>query len=153
MDYNTFFTREVPELLSKLDNMAVARWGSMKVDEMLDHLLAGIAISLKDVDRKITTPEDKLPAFRQFLMSDRPFGKNLPKPAAFDDYPKKNGDINTKKMQLMKEVMNMLSYFEKHPDHSAIHSSFGRLNVTGWKHLHKKHFTHHFNQFGVLKNN
>lgn len=150
MNYNSYFTHQVPELLKKLEASAEAQWGTMQVDEMLDHLGAGIAMSLDDGNRQITTPEDKLPTYKQFLMSDRPFGKNLPKPKAFDDYPKKNGDINTKKMQLMKAVVDMLVYFEKHPDHTAVHPSFGRLNVTEWKHLHKKHFTHHFNQFGVV---
>ncbi len=150
MDYNTYFSEEVPNALTELSANTKPEWGTMSANEMLEHLIAGVILSMKDVPRSITTPEDKLPVYKKFLMSDRPFGKDLPKPKEFDDYPTKNDDINESKAELLKRIEEMLLYFEKHPQHSAIHSSFGRLTVEEWKHLHKKHFTHHFLQFGLL---
>ncbi|WP_417603399.1 DUF1569 domain-containing protein [Owenweeksia hongkongensis] len=150
MGYNKYFRGEVAPVLAKLNADTKPEWGSMNAEEMVEHLIAGVSISMEDAPRKITTPEDKLEVFKKFLMSDRPFGKDLPRPKEFDDYPTKNGDINGKKVELLKRIEEMLQYFEKHPYHSAIHSSFGRLNVEEWKHLHKKHFTHHFLQFGLL---
>ena len=150
MDYDKYFKDEVVPVLVKLRADTNPEWGTMNAEQMVEHLIAGVSISMEDAPRKITTPEDKLPVFKKFLMSDRPFGKDLPKPKEFDDYPAKNGDIDGKKAELLKRIEEMLQYFEKHPQHSSIHSSFGRLNVEEWKHLHKKHFTHHFLQFGLL---
>lgn len=150
MDYDMYFKAEVAPLLAKLSVDTKPEWGTMNAEQMVEHLIAGVSISMEDTPRTIITPEDKLPVFKKFLMSDRPFGKDLPKPKEFDDYPTKNGDINGKKAELLKRVEEMLQYFEKHPQHSSIHPSFGRLNVEEWKHLHWKHFTHHFLQFGLL---
>ena len=150
MSYEKYFENEVSPVLEKLKATSKPEWGSMNADQMVEHLIAGVSISLDDSPRKITTPEDKLPIFKKFLMSDRPFGRDLPKPKEFDNYPTKNGDINAKKTELLKRMQEMLQYFEKHPEHSSVHSSFGRLNVEEWKHLHWKHFTHHFLQFGLL---
>jgi|SRR5690606_4467002 len=150
MDYDTYFREEIEPVLGKLKAETKPVWGSMNAGQMVEHLIAAVAISMDDVPRKITTPEDKLEVFKKFLMSDRPMGKDLPKPKEFDDYPTKNGDINAKKTEFLNRVEEMLQYFEKHPEHSSIHSVFGRLNVEEWKHLHWKHFSHHFHQFGLL---
>ena len=150
MDYDNFLTKDASAALAKLEANPKPEWGSMSAEEMVEHLIAAVKISLDDVPRKITTPEEKLEPFKKFLMSDRSFARDLPKPKEFDDYQAKNGDIKAKKTELLKCVKEMLQYFEKHPNHSSIHTSFGRLNVEEWKHLHKKHFTHHFQQFGLL---
>lgn len=150
IDYNKFLTEEIAPILDKLHADSKAEWGSMDAEQMVEHLIAGVAISMDDVPRDITTPDDKLPVYKKFLMSERPFARDLPKPKEFDEYPAKNRDINGKKAELLKDIEEMLQYFEKHPEHSSIHSSFGRLNVEEWKHLHWKHFTHHFLQFGLL---
>lgn len=150
MDYDKFLQNEVPLVLAQLKAETKPVWGTMNAEQMVAHLIAAISISMDDVPRKITTPDDKLPVYKKFLMSERSFAKDLPKPKEFDDYPAKNSDINGKKAELQSRIEEMLQYFEKHPQHSSIHSSFGRLNVDEWKHLHWKHFSHHFHQFGLL---
>lgn len=152
MNYNNFFTIEVPEMMKKLTPTTPALWGQMTALEMLDHLRIGIELSLdSDPERIIITPEDQIPSYQTFLMSEKPFGKNLPMPDAFRKFPKKNSDIDRMKIDLLKGLVKMLTYFERFPDHRAIHPNFGMLTAAQWRHLHKKHIDHHFRQFGILE--
>lgn len=150
ISYESYFTEELPSIIKSLKEEDNPSWGEMSSLEMLEHLRVAIEMCLDDIPREITTPEEKLEAFRRFLMSEKPFMQNAPKPAAFNDYPEKNGDINKRKMELLKAVVKMMAHFERYPEFSSIHPSFGRLNVDQWKQLHKKHFTHHFTQFGLV---
>lgn len=145
-----YFTVYVPEILNKLEEDKSPEWGSMTALEMLEHLRVAVEMCLDDSPRNITTPEEKLEAFRRFLISDKPLIQNAPKPVEFDTYPKKNGDIKRRKLELMKALVKMLSLFEKDPDFSSIHPIFGRLNVEEWIQMHRKHFNHHFTQFGLV---
>lgn len=149
-DYDGFLLNDLPQIIEPLSEDKTPEWGEMTSLEMLEHLRVAVEMCLDDSPREITTPEERLEAYRRFLMSEKPFIENAPKPKEFDDYPKKNGDINERKMELIKAVKKMINHFESHPEFSSIHPSFGRLNVNEWKHLHKKHFTHHFTQFGLV---
>lgn len=145
-----YFTVQVPEILNKLNEDKNPAWGSMTALEMLEHLRVAIEMCLYDSPRNITTPEEKVETYKHFLMSEKPFMQNAPKPAEFDAYPKKNGDIKRRKLELLKALVKMLRHFEKDPEFSSIHPIFGRLNVEEWTQLHRKHFNHHFTQFGLV---
>lgn len=150
MHRDPFFNRTVPAELKKLNADDQPEWGSMSASEMLDHLAAGFRVSIENVDDKILTPEDKLPGYRKFLMSDRPFAPNLKAPEAYQKYVEPTGeDMEQAKVNFLKALVAMLSYFEKNPEHTAVHSSFGRLNNEEWLQLHRKHIKHHFTQFGL----
>ncbi len=151
-DYHRFFSRDVPAMLSELQTDAKAQWGSMPVMEMPDHLRKGIVMSLEDRALEITTPEEHLPAYRRFLMSDKLFKKGSPMPEFYNSIKPYGGNLTELKAELMKTVKEMLDFFENNPGHTAVHPSFGRLNVTEWLQLHYKHFLHHFTQFGLVEN-
>ena len=150
MSYENYFAEELPLIIKPLSEETSAAWGEMSSLEMLEHLRVAVEMCLDDSPREITTPEEKLERFKRFLMSEKPFAQNAAKPEAFDSYPEKNGDINMRKMELLKAVVKMMAHFERYPEFSSIHPSFGRLNVGEWKHLHRKHFTHHLAQFGLV---
>lgn len=144
-----FFLMEVPAMLKQINSDSKPEWGEMNVGQMLDHLRRGIDLSLANLDIEILTPPEKLPAYKDFLMSNRLFKKDSAKPKHYNEMPTFDGDIEDLKVNLMKAVVRMLSFFENNPDYTAIHPNFGRLNTIEWLQMHKKHFTHHFKQFGV----
>lgn len=152
MDFEVFFTKEVPAMLKRLNEENAPQWGSMNANEMLDHLRRGVDMSLSTEDREIITPEDKIPVYQRFLLSDKPFQRNSAKPEAYDRMPPFEGDTEALKLNLMKALLRMQVHFEKQPDHRSIHPNFGVLGPEEWKHLHRKHILHHFEQFGIIDN-
>ena len=41
-------------------------------------------------------------------------------------------------------------YYEEYPTNTNLHPYYGKLNEENWRKLHSKHFTHHFQQFGLI---
>lgn len=148
-EYVDFLQNEVPEKLESLSANSKAQWGTMKAEEMLEHLRVALVLSVENVEDEIIVPNDKLEMYKRFLISDKPFGKDLPKPGSFDKIEAQPGALNEKKEQLLAAVHSTILYFNQNPNHKAIHPSFGKLNVAEWLHLHRKHFTHHLTQFGL----
>lgn len=150
MNNADFFDTVIPQKLRELKAEVKPFWGTMDVIQMLDHLRIGVVLSMENVDDEIITPEEKLPAFKRFLMGDRPFAEGLPKPNAYNKVQPKEGDMEAMKSNLLEELQKMKAFFKVNPNHLAVHPSFGNLNPEEWYQLHIKHFTHHFTQFGLL---
>lgn len=147
---SNFFSQTLPAALSKLTSDSIPLWGIMSAEEMVDHLRRGVLVSLATKSVEITTPPEKLPALKRFLMSDKPFIKNLPKPKEYSLTKMFNGDLEELKDELHLEIENMHVFFDANPNFTAVHPSFGILSTLEWLHLHEKHFTHHFTQFDLL---
>jgi len=41
-------------------------------------------------------------------------------------------------------------YYKENPEAEHMNFVFGKLNKEMWELMHKKHFTHHFEQFGLI---
>lgn len=152
MSYKLFFNDEVPKMLQALKSDAQRKWGSMTVDEMLDHLRRGIELSIRtDIEVSVITPSEHLPAFKNFLMSDKLFKKSSDKPKEYDLTNSFDGDFNALKENLLESLVKLQTYFDEHPNHINSHPNFGELNTEEWLQLHKKHILHHFTQFGIIQ--
>lgn len=147
MNYDNFFLIDVPAMLKDLTPDSKPDWGLMDAGGMLSHLHRSVELSLENTDGEIRIPPEKIPAYKAFLMSEKPFSHNLQAPPEFNLKLPLTGDLENKKLGLMKILLEMLVFFKQNPEHTAVHPSFGRLNVEEWLHLHKKHFTHHLQQF------
>lgn len=145
-----FLDKDVPETLARLKPDSKPAWGEMSAEELMEHLRVSVLLSVNNPDRTVGTPDERLPLYKQFLMGDRPFAQGQPQPEAFSNVPPLEADFKERKAELLEAVKKMKNHFENHPDHTELHQYFGELNVDEWLQLHKKHFTHHFNQFGLL---
>jgi oxepin-CoA hydrolase/3-oxo-5,6-dehydrosuberyl-CoA semialdehyde dehydrogenase len=146
----SFLKQDLFTHLKKLKADTVPEWGSMNAWEMVDHLRRGVLMSVSLEREEILSPPEQLPALKRFLMSDKPFPPNRKKPAAYDNKPAFDGDLEEAKEALSKEIENMLAFYEQNPNFTAVHPSFGELTTAEWLHLHKKHFTHHLTQFNLM---
>ena len=149
-DYQNFFGNVVPDAINKLQAETVPKWGKMNAHEVVQHLRLAIQMSLENQNGKVKTPEDRLPLFKKFLMSDKPFRPFENQPEFFDRKIESNG-FEELKDALLKELEQLLQWFKKHPQHKAVHESFGTLGVEEWTQLHFKHFRHHLSQFGLIE--
>lgn len=144
-----FLRETVPGVIAHLNVDTVPLWGSMNATEMIQHLRLAIQMSLYNQDGSISTPPEKVESYRRFLMSDRPLGKNQPRPPYFEK-ALDHQELAQLKKNFLSELEQLLQYFEEHPDHRSNHDAFGTLAVEEWKQLHYKHFRHHLVQFGLI---
>src|SRR5690606_32458996 len=99
----------------------------------------------------IVTPEERLPAYRQFLMSDQPFTQNIPNPLVGENPPAlRFENLETAKTKLLAALENFHKFFAENPEAKPIHPFFGPLNHDEWLQFQRKHFQHHFTQFGLI---
>ena len=141
------------EKLTNLQTDANPLFGKMTAQHMVEHL--ELIISYSDGTRKavLLTPQEKLGAMKDFLMSDKELTQGfrspfLPQDGSLPDLH--YTDIETAKKALQQSWNNFESYFAANPGIIEMHPFFGELNYNGWIQFHKKHFTHHFKQFGLL---
>ncbi|MDX5346619.1 MAG: DUF1569 domain-containing protein [Hymenobacteraceae bacterium] len=151
---STFSLSEVPELLEHLNENTTPAWGSMNAQQMVEHLISSIRISNGKTDVAkvpLLTPEEQLPAYREFLFSDRPFNRNTPNPL-FDKGipPLRAKDLDTAKARLVEELNDFFTHFEENPEKTIRHPFFGDLDFAGWQAFQRKHIAHHFSQFGLV---
>ena len=146
-----FIQKEVPVLLDRLQADTPARWGSMHASAMLHHLADTIRMALHDVPRPVDVPEGKEERYQQFLLSDRPFARELAMPGSFKAEATVPGTFEENKAYFEDQLEAFCARFAAEPGFTSIHQAFGRLDYTHWVHLLAKHIRHHFTQFGLLE--
>ena len=151
-NHQTFFQQDVPQLLNKLTIEAQPEWGEMDVVKMLEHLRAGTELFMGKIKTELEVPEEKLPRYKAFLMSDKPFMQHAPKPKVYNSYEQKD-ELNFEKLK--SDFLTALKKFDTvtrtEQDFCVFHPSFGLLNAEETRQLQFKHICHHFQQFGLLK--
>lgn len=152
-EYELFLYEEFPQLLQKLEDNQVAKWGKMNVHQMVEHLAQVISISNgrftatanADVERltyrKTRFFEQEYPfprGFRVEMVSEEPIPPMFPQ---FDQ----------SKEFLLNQLQRFLDYHSEHPDLTPVHPVFGAMNYNEWVEFQSRHIKHHFQQFGILK--
>jgi hypothetical protein len=137
-------------ILSKLEESSTPSWGSMSAQRMVEHLTDGISMSMGNGNYVLEIPEDRVAKMVQFLDSDKPMAQNIQVSFAMPDTALRNTDLEEAIDEFTLAWVDFEELNENQPDFTAIHPYYGNLNFEQWKRLHSKHFTHHFNQFGLL---
>ena len=148
---NTFDLNTVPVYLDKLTTETKPNWGKFSAQHMLEHLGNTLVIASSKKEFPIVTPEDKIPAYREFLMSDKPFTQNIPNPFVGNEPPAlRFENLETAKSKLLAALENFHKFFLENPKATPVHPFFGKLNYEEWLQFQRKHFRHHFTQFGLI---
>jgi hypothetical protein len=147
-----FVQRSSLELLAKLQPNQTPKWGTMSPQQMVEHVSGVILISRKDFGIPCASPEEKLPALKQFLWNDQPMKKDFyvkgvhpARPA-----PLRNKDLNGAIALFAESIQKFYKHYQENPDDKKMHPIFGLLNFEEWERFHYKHIYHHFTQFGLL---
>ncbi|MFN2373552.1 MAG: DUF1569 domain-containing protein [Cyclonatronaceae bacterium] len=128
-------------------------WGGMTAQHMVEHLTSALMLSNGDISIGQNTEENKIPAMRAFLMSDRPMPRNFRSPANGDGLPRlKHTDLEKAVAALTKALARFHQYHEKNPGAKPVNPVFGPLSYEEWIQFHQKHFQHHLTQFGLITN-
>ncbi len=142
----------IREALDKLTSETEAQWGMMTPQHMVEHLTMTLRNASGELPLEQATPDEKLPKLQQFLYSEDPMPKEQKVPfMPKEELPeRREPDLETAKEKLLEAWEAFEEHFEKAPEKRTVHPVFGPLDREGWYQVHRKHFTHHFDQFGLL---
>ena len=126
-------------------------WGKMSAQHMVEHLILAVKMGNEKLKFDCINPPEKLPTLKKFLISSRPMPKGFVNPVIGpDNLPLNYSSLEEAISNLKEEVEDYYHFFEENPDAKPVNATFGELNKDEWEHFHKKHFTHHLEQFGLL---
>jgi hypothetical protein len=138
-------------LLNKLDPQLKPLWGKMTPQHMVEHLILAVQMSNGKLKLECFNPPEKIPTLKRFLMSNRPMPKGFVNPVIGpDNLPLNYSSLDESKKKLEEEIEDYYRLYEENPDVRPVNVTFGELNKEEWDVFHKKHFTHHLSQFGLL---
>ena len=153
MKVNITDRKGLNSLLSDLTENTQPQWGSLKAQNMIEHLAKTLQYSngKKEIAQK-GTEEEALKARQAFIYTDVEMSMGLRSPLlpAEGPVPFEFSDLEEAKVNLNKELDDFEAYHKSHPDALFIQPRLGRLNHKEWIVFHNKHFTHHFKQFGLI---
>ncbi len=147
-----FLRTRLVRYLQQLDPSTPPRWGSMNVQRMIEHY-GGDAVRIANGRLKmeqIITPPQELDKWREFLMSERPFKKNLKNPLLGEQpAPYRYQTVQAAINEVQQELIYFFEVFEQQPQLTTRNPFFGDLNFEQNVQLLHKHALHHLRQFGV----
>ena len=146
-----FLRTRLVRYLQQLSPSTPARWGKMNVQQMIEHYRIAVrnASGRLNIGR-IVTPAERLPAFREFLMSDRPFKENTKNPLLKEDpEPLRYNTTQAAIGALQEELIYFFEVFRTNPQLITQNPIFGDLNFEQNVQLLYKHALHHLRQFGM----
>ena len=142
------------DFLNSIDLLGVdtkAAWGKMNAWQMIEHVSSFFKVSSAQIHFDLAIPEEHLPKYKAFLLSDIPFKENTKAPASVlgeETIPVSSTSFAEAKELLKGSVNDFFEYFEKNPGATTLHPAFGELHKEEWILLHYKHVIHHLKQFG-----
>jgi len=142
---------DLKKVLSPLRAETPARWGRLNAQQMIEHLEWVVQMSTGKHAVQQEIPEDKIERAKKFLASEHPMPKDFRAnfiPA--DPASCRHENLEQAIDKLVEEVKAFEKYYSENPQRTHLHPSFGILNAQEWTRIHDKHFTHHFQQFGIL---
>lgn len=148
-----FLRTKFISLLQKIPTSIQPQWGKMNLQQMIEHFSDVVMVASGKIKLPIVTPSDKLPRFRDFMMSEKPFKENTKSPVLPEEpQPLKKHTKEGAIGKLQEELIHFFEEFEKNPGLITTHPVFGELNFDENIQIMHKHALHHLRQFGVNVN-
>ncbi|MFT3679393.1 MAG: DUF1569 domain-containing protein [Ferruginibacter sp.] len=142
--------KKLNDTLQQLDENAIPAWGNMKPQQMVEHLVSVFEHSNGKKTASPKDPQEVMEKKKQYLIySEAEIPKAIisPIPTEWEEYRFEN--IAEAIKALNKEIDDFENYFKKEGT-TIFHPSVGQLNYQESIIFHRKHFTHHLKQFGLL---
>ncbi|WDT68264.1 phenylacetic acid degradation bifunctional protein PaaZ [Cloacibacterium sp. TD35] len=146
--------RNIQKLLNNLTESTKPNWGKMTAQQMLEHLEITLLYSIGEPEvEKCFTPEEHLEKYQNSLYNHRKMPKDFPAPFLPEDgtlLELKYKNLEQAKEKFLENLQKYQIYYRENPEVKHMHFVFGKLNKEMMELMHRKHFTHHFEQFGLL---
>lgn len=151
IELNSFTLKKV---LASLSESSKPRWGLMSAQNMVEHLehFLHLSVGKEIVDVKVDLNAQEQERLKDWLYKHKPISQGLKYPGLplEANAPLKHKDLSAAKKSLLKSYEDFSIYYKELPEAQHAHPLFGPINKEMWELFHAKHFTYHFNQFGIL---
>jgi oxepin-CoA hydrolase/3-oxo-5,6-dehydrosuberyl-CoA semialdehyde dehydrogenase len=146
-------TREnIHEKVEALTADTKAQWGHMTAQHLLEHFEYFFKLGLGEIKTEILTPEDRLEKFQDSLWNYKAMPKNFEHPLL------KKGEVEDLVHSSFEDAKKAFweaydkaeNFYKENPEGKLLNPMFGMLDKYEWKLMNNKHFTHHFQQFGLM---
>lgn len=145
-----FIRHKLVSLIGQIPTETQPLWGKMTVQQMTEHFSDSVRIASGKTIVDIFTPEEQVPKFQEFLMSEKPFRENTHNPLMPEiPAPVRNKSMEDALTELQQEIDHFFSVFEANEHLITRNPFFGDLNYQMNVQLLHKHAAHHLRQFGV----
>lgn len=134
-------------LLEKLKSDKRPVWGSMSAQSMIEHLTDTLKISSGELQLPLSIPAEKVDKAQAFIRSRKPMPKNFQ--VVFGNKDLRNENIALAIDEFAVAWIHYQDFFSEQADAKTCHPYFGNLDVKHWTKLHRKHISHHLEQFGL----
>ena len=148
-----FITTGFIASVKKLTPGTSAKWGKMNAQQMIEHVTGFFKVSSGELQFDLVTPEEHLPKFKEFLVSDKEFRENTKAPLTVigeETLPLRHSNMEAAITALEKSIKEFVDHFAPDKNITTLHPVFGSLNFDEWVLLHYKHVMHHLKQFGLM---
>jgi hypothetical protein len=146
-------TARILDILSNLHADNQAFFGMMTPQHMVEHLILTLQISTEKITKELMFPPEIAQKIRYAVIvseNELPVGFKAPFMLKEELMPLEQANLQSAIEKLGMELTYFIDFFDQHPDKKTINPSMGELNFEEWLIFHRKHFTHHFKQFGLV---
>lgn len=142
----------VQDQINKLTESTPAKWGLMTAQHMVEHLEWAFLIALEKIQAPILTPPEKLEKYQEWLFNYKPLVENYKNPLLQKEKAEelRYDSLEEAKVALLKAMDDVEAFFKADPEARVLHPIYGHLDRYMWELISRKHFDHHFRQFGLL---
>ena len=146
--------RNIQKTLNGLTENSDRKFGMMSPQLMVEHLeevLRNGFGSLQASDFP-EIPADKLELLQDWIYTDQKIrpGAQYPLLKEGEEPQLRYKNLTEAKEKLLETLKEFLIYYRENPQAEHFHPRFGMLNKEMMELFHRKHFTHHFEQFGLI---
>ena len=142
----------VQEYLDRLTEDSKALWGILTPQHMMEHLEFTLKIATGEIESYIKTPDELIEKYQDSLFNYRPMPKDFKhdmlRKEELEDLKYEN--LDQAKEAYIKAWDDFEAFFKENPEAKTPHISFGMLDKDHWDLVNRKHFDHHFRQFGLI---
>ena len=151
-DKLNFLKTDFITLLKQLKGDEKPKWGVMSAQQMIEHMGGSFLNAAGIIKIAQATPNEQLPAFKSFMMSDKEFRPKTKNPTLSENgYPLQFSDIPTAIAKLEKAIVRFENHFAADPNKTELNAIFGELNFEEAVQLLYKHSRHHLRQFALIE--
>lgn len=144
----------VRKLLNGLSENSERKFGIMSPQMMVEHLEEVVRKGLEITDAKDfeQIPEEQTEKLQDWLYTNNKIhpGAQYPLLKEGETPVLRHKNLDMAKEALLNSLKEFQIYYRENPHAQHYHTKFGMLNKEMWELFQRKHFTHHFEQFGLI---
>ncbi|MBF6610018.1 MAG: phenylacetic acid degradation bifunctional protein PaaZ [Chryseobacterium sp.] len=144
----------VRKLLNGLTENSERKFGIMSPQMMVEHLEEVVRKGFENTDAKDfeQIPEEQMEKLQDWLYTNKKIrpGAQYPLLEEGETPILRHKNLNMAKEALLNSLKEFQIYYRENPHAHHYHTKFGMLNKEMWELFQRKHFTHHFEQFGLI---